>query len=445
MRGSAKKGVAQPRKNLSRKERFSSVRGMRDILPEEQLYWRRVISVAEKAAEGFGCQRIDTPVLEYTNLFERTVGDGTDIVEKEMYTFLTKGKDRVTLRPELTASIARAFIEHGMDRRPQPVKLYSIGPIFRYERPQEGRYRQSHQVDVEVFGRSDAMLDAQVIQLASFMLNKAGIKNWGLLINSIGCAKCRKPYIRSLTSYFRSHSSTLCPNCKIRLKKNPLRVLDCKEPRCKVLAAGAPQLINSLCEECHDHFKTVLEYLDELKMTYEIDPTLVRGLDYYNRTVFEMVTNDEATREKYALAGGGRYDGLIKQLGGKEIPGIGFAAGIERITIELSRNQKTAGEKKKSQVFLIQLGELGKRKSLCLFNDLQKAGISVAESFGKGSIKAQLRSADKSGADLALIIGQKEALDNTVIVRDMNVGSQEVVPQDRIIERVKKLIKQKTS
>lgn len=432
-------------KGSSKREKFATVRGMKDILPDEQGWWKKILTVAEKMCESFGCSRIDTPIVEPAALFERTVGEGTDIVEKEMYTFVTKGKDRVTLRPELTASIARAYIEHGMDRRPQPVKLYSTGPIFRYERPQEGRYRQAHQIDVEVFGRVDALLDAQIIQLAMLILSKSGIKNVELLINSIGCPKCRKPYIRSLTNYLKSRPASLCGDCKKKLKKNPLRVLDCKDLKCKQFVSGAPQIINALCEECHAHFKSVLDYVDELKISYQIDATLVRGLDYYNRTVFEVIATDPNTRDKYALLGGGRYDGLIRQLGGRNTPGIGFAIGIERLVKELMKTERGLEDKKTSQVFLIQLGDLAKKKSLKLFNELQRAGVMVAESFGKGSLKAQLKAADRARSHLALIIGQKEALDNTVIVRDMTVGAQEIIPQAKVIERVKKILKQKSA
>jgi len=437
--------MAAGTKGSSKREKFATVRGMKDILPEEQGWWKKVLSVAERICEGFGCSRIDTPIVEPAALFERTVGEGTDIVEKEMFTFVTKGKDRVTLRPELTASIARAYIEHGMDRRPQPVKLYSTGPIFRYERPQEGRYRQAHQIDVEVFGREDALLDAQIIQLAMLILTKSGIKQAELLINSIGCAKCRRPYIRSLVNYLKSRPANLCGDCKKKLKTNPLRVLDCKDERCKLFVKGAPQIINSLCEECHAHFKSVLDYIDDLKIGYQIDATLVRGLDYYNRTVFEVIATDPNTREKYALLGGGRYDGLVRQLGGRNTPGIGFAIGIERLVKELMKTEHYIEDKKASQVFLIQLGDMAKKKSLKLFNELQRSGIMVSESFGKGSLKAQLKAADRARSHLALIIGQKEALDNTVIVRDMTVGAQEIIPQAKVIERVKKILKQKSA
>ena len=441
-------------------KKINSLRGMRDILPEEQPFWEKLNKIASTTTKSFGYSRIDTPLLEMTDLFERGVGAGTDIVEKEMYTFQTRGKDRVTLRPEFTAGIARAFIENGMARWPKPVKLFSTGSLFRYERPQEGRYREHHQIDVEALGGADPILDAQVILLAHTIITKAGIKDPKLLINSIGCPNCRKPYLKELLKYYQKHKRSICKDCKLRLKKNPLRLLDCKESKCQPILNGAPQLINSLCEECHPHFKALLEYLDELNLEYFIDSTLVRGLDYYTKTVFEFVSSDAQSRESYSLGGGGRYDGLIKLLGGQDMPGIGFGIGMERLVLEM---KKMAEEKEKAQkektkektkgkpvgnhaeniIFLVQLGDLGKKKSLSLYRELQQGNVQVLESFGRGSIKSQLKAADRSGAKLAVIIGQKEALDETVIVRDMEVGSQEIIPQAKLMDYIKKILKKK--
>ncbi|MBD3244693.1 MAG: histidine--tRNA ligase [Candidatus Moranbacteria bacterium] len=428
------------------KKRFSkpplALRGMRDILPKEQIYWDKIRKTLPKVAKDFGFKRIDTPLLEQMELFKRTVGEGTDIVEKEMYTFITKGKEKVALRPEFTASIVRAFLENGMDRWPKPVKIYSMGPLFRYERPQEGRYRQHHQLDFEIFGRKDPLVDAQIILVGAYLLKKLGItKRTKILISSIGCLECRKPYIKKLVEYFKNHKSGLCKDCKNRLKKNPLRILDCKEAACEPITNKAPKLIDSLCQECHNHFKKTLSYLEEVNLKYEIDPSLVRGLDYYNRTVFEIVARDKEGNNKYALLGGGRYDGLAEILGGKQIPAIGFGSGIERIVTELMQNQKKEKVKEKKRVFIVGFGELGKKKAFQLFNDLLSSGINLRESLGRDSIKAQLKVADKEKARLALIIGQKEALDETVILRDMQIGSQEIIPRDKILKQVKKMLR----
>ncbi|MEA3273083.1 MAG: histidine--tRNA ligase [Patescibacteria group bacterium] len=423
-------------------EKPVSLKGMHDILPQDQIYWNKIRNSINTMAENFGYQRIDTPILEKADLFERSVGEGTDIVDKEMYTFRTKGKDKVTLRPELTASIVRAYIERGLSRWPKPVRLYSMGPIFRYEKPQAGRYREHHQIDFEVFGRQDPLLDAQLILLVDTILKKIGIKNYQLLVNSIGCPKCRKAYLKQLVNYFKPHKKKLCADCQKRLTKNPLRILDCKQNKCQPFIEGAPQIINSLCGECHDHFKAMLEYLDELELQYVIDPSLVRGLDYYNRTVFEFVPNPTRDGNNASLAGGGRYDGLVRQLGGKRTPAMGFGMGIERLILELKKGHLPK-KVKKNLVFLIQLGELGKKKSLKLLSVLQKAGMPVTESFGKDSIKSQLKIANKVGARLALIIGQKEALDGTVIIRDMQTGSQKIVVETKIMEQLKKELRKK--
>jgi histidyl-tRNA synthetase len=427
------------------KEKIASLKGMHDILPQEQVYWEKIRESISKMADNFGYQRIDTPILEKANLFERSIGESTDIIEKEMYVFYTRGKDRVVLRPEFTASIARAYMEKGFSRQPKPVKLYSIGPVFRYDNPQAGRYREHHQIDFEVFGRKDPLLDAQMILLADTILKRLGVKNYHLAVNSIGCPNCRKAYLKVLSSYLKQYRTKLCSDCKRRLAKNPLRVLDCKQEKCQPYIEGAPQIINFLCEKCHDHFKAMLEYLDELELQYVIDPSLVRGLDYYNRTVFEFVSDSDTDDEKigFSLAGGGRYDGLIKQLGGERTPAVGFGIGIERLIIELKKNHPLEKKVNKNLVFLIQLGEMGKKKSLRILKEFQRLGMPVAESFGKGSIKSQLKIANKIGAKLALIIGQKEALDNTVIVRNMEVGSQKIISGDKIIEKLKKMLKKK--
>ncbi len=417
-------------------------RGMRDILPSQQEYWNRVRMVLDKEYPKYGFGRIDIPVMEYSNLFVRSIGEGTDLIDKEIYTFVTKGKDKVALRPEMTAGIARAYIQHGMNVLPKPVKLFSTGPVYRYDRPQEGRYREHFQANFDIFGEEDSVLDAQLIQLAYRILGALGLKNIQFQINSIGCPDCRKEYIDMLVSYFDSKKKKLCKTCKTRLKTNPLRILDCKEDKCVQVSVNSPQTVDHLCNGCRDHFKSLLEYLDELELPYAINPQLVRGLDYYTRTVFEIWSSDEEGKKK-SLGGGGRYDKLIESLGGEPTPAIGFALGIDRLVLEMKRVKAKSYESPKPRIFIAQLGNLAKKKSLKLFSNLEKEGILIAESFGRGSLKSQLRTANRMGVEMTIIIGQKEALDETVIMKNMITGTQETVPQEKVLNAMRKILKTK--
>lgn len=415
-------------------------RGMRDLLPGDQPYWNQLRRVLSRISLEYGFQRIDTPAVEYANLFIRSIGKGTDIVDKEMYIFTTKGGDKVALRPELTAGLGRAYIQHGMNVLSKPVKLFSTGPVYRYDRPQEGRYREHFQANFDAFGEQDPILDAQLIQLAHRVVTSVGIKNIQFQINSIGCPKCRKEYQELLVAYFESKKQKLCLNCKKRLEINPLRILDCKEDKCIQVAVTAPQSVDRLCIECRVHFKSLLEYLDELDLPYVINPRLVRGLSYYTKTVFEIWSGDEEGK-KHSLGGGGRYDHLIEELGGEHTPAIGFGLGMDRLVQEMKRVHAKMYIEPKPRVFLAQLGDLAKKKSLNVFAELQKNGILTAESFGRGSLKSQLRVADRLGVEITLIIGQKEALDETVIVKDMVSGTQETVNHERLIVAVRKILK----
>lgn len=417
-------------------------RGMRDILPNEQEYWNRIRMVLDKEYPKYGFGRIDIPLVEYSNLFVRSIGKGTDLIDKEIYTFVTKGKDKVALRPEITAGMARAFIQHGMNVLSKPVKLFCMGPVYRYDRPQEGRYREHWQANFDIFGEEDSVLDAQIIQLAHRILGNLGLKNIQFQINSIGCPDCRKEYIEMLISYFESKKKKLCKTCKGRLKANPLRILDCKEDKCVQVSSSAPQTVDHLCNGCRDHFKNLLEYLDELELPYAINPQLVRGLDYYTRTVFEIWSTDEDGKKK-SLGGGGRYDKLIESLGGEPTPAIGFALGMDRLVLEMKRVKAKSYENPKPRIFIAQLGSLAKKKSLKLFSELEKEGILIAESFGRGSLKSQLRTANRIGVEMTIIIGQKEALDETVIIKNMVTGTQETIPQEKVLNAVKKTLKNK--
>ncbi|MFZ5559527.1 MAG: histidine--tRNA ligase [Patescibacteria group bacterium] len=432
---------SKPRKPRFAKIRVQAPKGTHDILPPEQKYWDKIRMVVAQVANSYGFERIDTPIFEDVKLFTKSIGQSTDIIEKQIYTFKTKGGEHLALRPEFTAGIVRAYIEHGMKNLPQPVKLYSIGPVFRHDKPQAGRYRQFHQLNFEVIGDPSEVSDVQIIQVFISILKKLNLKKFTLYINSLGCLLCAPKYKKTLINFYRQRLNKLCRDCRRRFNENPLRLLDCKNERCKKLAGGAPQILDFLCDECRNHFKKVLEILDDLEVPYILNPYLVRGLDYYTKTVFEIWEDKEDTAQG-ALLGGGRYDNLVEMFKGKPTPAVGAAAGIERIIISLKKQDIKVSEIEKPKVFMVQLGELGKRKSLKLFEEFQRKGIKVGEAFSKPSIKSQLKIADKEGAKIALILGQKEALEDNIIIRDMTSGVQETVPIEKVINEVKKRLKE---
>jgi len=423
-----------------RKPKFQSVVGMHDILPEDQKYFKKIYDTVSNIAGFYGYGRIDTPVVEDAELFSKGIGVSTDIVKKEMYTLRTKGGDLLALRPEWTAPIVRAYIENGMQSLPQPLKIWYWGPCFRYEHPQAGRYRQFWQFGFEVLGEKGAVIDAQIIQIFYSILRELKLKNLIVEINSIGDNQCRPYYKKLLANYFKSRASSLCLDCRRRLQENVLRILDCKEEKCQPLKADAPQILDHLCEECRAHFKEVLEFLDEIGLPYRLNPYLVRGLDYYTKTVFEIFSEKE-NENQVALAGGGRYDKLVKLLGGRDTAGCGAAAGIERMVNLMKASDANFPETGEAQIFFAQLGGLAKKKGLNLLEEFRKAKIGVAESFGRDSLKAQLARADKLGVKYTLILGQKEALEGTMIIRDMGSGKQEIVKLEKVVEAVKKRIK----
>ena len=429
---------------MSAKNKFQSLTGMHDVLPEDQVYFKKVQKAVESVSNYYSFQKIETPILEDVEVFAKAVGSDTDIVGKEMYTFRTKGGDMVALRPEGTAPIMRSYIEHGMHNLPQPIKLWYMGPFFRYERPQAGRFRQFHQFGFEAIGEGNPSIDGQIIQISYDILKELGFKNITIEVNSIGDSECRPYFKKILTSYFKSKKSSLCAECQRRLKENPLRILDCKEEKCQMVKAGAPQIIDHLCENCHAHFKQVLEFLDELELPYVLNPYLVRGLDYYTKTVFEVVEKSEDGTSLGTLIGGGRYDNLSKLMGGHETPACGCAGGIERIvTLMKARNTPDKPNKDEAKIFLAQLGQLAKRKSMKLFEEFRAAKIPVAESFSKDSLKAQLRTANKLGIKWVLIFGQKEALEEFITLRDMDTGTQKEIKLDKVVEEMKNKISKK--
>lgn len=416
-------------------------KGMRDILPEDQKYWRHIMKKAEPLLEFFGFEKIETPILESTELFARSVGEGTDIVEKEMFTLRTKGGDSLTLRPESTASVARAYIENGMSVRPHPVKLYYVGPMFRHDQPQQGRFRQFYQLGAESIGDGSEAVDAELIFLAWKLLDSLGIDDYNVHINSIGDASCRPAYMKALKDYYKNRIKKVCGTCKVRFKTNILRMLDCKEEGCKELVKEAPQMVDYLDDDCKRHFKHVLEFLDEAKVPYILNPHLVRGLDYYTRTVFEFVPEENIGSQSTIIAGG-RYDRLIDMLGGSKTPSAGWAIGLDRLVMIMKeKNISVPDLRPKPKVFLAQLGDAAKRKSLMLFEALRKAGVETKSSLGRDSIKSQLRIAHRLGVKFTLILGQKEALDSTIILRDMDASTQETIPLEKIVDEVKKRLK----
>jgi len=423
------------------KSKFQVVTGMHDILPDDYKYYEKVSDVARSIAEFYNFNRIETPILEDSELFVKGTGATTEIVQKQMYALKTKGGDSLTLRPEGTPPVIRSYLENGMANWPQPVKLWYYGPFFRYEKPQAGRYRQFWQLGFEVIGHGTPIVDAQIIQIYYNILKELKLENIIIEINSIGDPMCRPYYRKTLASYLRSRNSVLCPECKIRVKENPLRILDCKNEKCQQVRAQAPQVMDHLCDECKAHFKEVLEYLEEIGLPYRLNPYLVRGLDYYTRTVFEIYQEGKENQGQTALGGGGRYDGLVKMLGGKDTPAMGGGLGVDRIVLAMKAADIKVGEEKQVKVFLAQLGVLGKKKCLKLCEELRQADISVGESFDRDSLKSQLKIADKYGAKFTLLLGQKEALEGSIILRDMETGKQESLKLDVAVAEIKKRFK----
>jgi histidyl-tRNA synthetase len=434
--------MSRKHKNFS----FQNPKGMSDILPHEQPYWQLVRSAFSNIASFYNFGRVDTPVLEDRALFEKGIGAATDIVEKEMYTLKTAGGDTLVLRPEGTAPVMRAYIQNGLFTHSQPVRLYYLAPMFRHESPQKWRYRQFHQAGLEVIGDSSPIYDAQVIMLFAKVLQELGITNFVVKINSIGDRGCRAQYRNRLRAYYKDKLHKLSKESRARFAIDPIRVLDSKNPDDIALREKAPVIIDDLSPVCHAHFKSVLEFLDALNIPYHLDPYLVRGLEYYNRTVFEIEpqrAGDDVPGSQSALVAGGRFDYLAELLGGRATPSVGGAMGIERV-IEYGKARGVLKVKDEAPVvFVVQLGDLAKRKALMLLEQFRKAGMRASESFGKESIKAQLKVADKVGALFSLIIGQKEAHEDNVIIRDMKSGAQETVPVEKIIDVIRKKVAKK--
>jgi histidyl-tRNA synthetase len=409
---------------------FKAPRGTADILPQEQAYWSYIRHRASALCQLYGYERIDTPVFEESGLFVRTIGQGTDIVEKEMYTFQDRGGNSMTLRPEGTAPVCRAYLEHGLYNQPQPVKLYYFFSIYRYERPQKGRYREHRQFGCEALGDGDPALDAEIIDLAWQLLQSLGLKGLSLQLNSIGCRACRPPYLEEIRDYYANRKGRLCPDCRSRFDRNPLRLLDCKQLACQAMAEAAPRSIDYLCPECGSHFNQLRKYLGLMGLPYELNHRLVRGLDYYTKTVFEIQPEEEGAQS--TLLGGGRYDDLIQELGGKPTPGIGFGTGLERIALNLKKQAVPIPPLSRPQVFIAYIGDEAKDEATRLAAELRRTGTGAIVAPGEKSLKAQLRQANSLGMSQTVIIGEEEMGTGTAILRDMVSGKQERVPRESL-------------
>jgi len=415
--------------------KYTAPRGTQDVLPEDQPYWRYVKQRAHHIAALYGYQQIDVPMFEETSLFVRGVGEGTDIVDKEMYSFEDKGGSELTLRPEFTAGLVRAYIEHGMHTLSQPVKLYAIGPIFRYERPQAGRFRQHTQFNIEAFGEIDPALDAEIMEVARHLCADLGFGGLSFQVNSTGCPKCRPHYVSLLVDYYRDHEKEICEDCRRRLERNPLRVLDCKIESCQPIIAGAPHIVDYLCEECAAHFQALQQYLRVLDRSYTVNHRLVRGLDYYQKTVFEVWSQDIGAQS--AVFGGGRYDGLAELLGGPPTPGIGFGSGIERLILAMKAQEIEVPALPQPRISIAALSEEAKRQGVRLLADMRSADLGAVIAFGDRSLRSQLREADKQQVRYVVMIGEDELRDHQVTIRDMSTRDQYTVPMGEIVDWLK--------
>lgn len=405
---------------------YKAPRGTFDILPEEYAYWEYVQEKATALCRLYGYQPLNTPIFEDAQLFTKTVAEGTDIVDKEMYVFEDKSGQKLALRAEGTAPVCRAYLEHGLFNLAQPVRLYYIGPTFRYERPQFGRYRQHHQFGFEALGEADPALDAEVIEMAQQFFCLLGLSRFTILLNSIGCKLCRPKYLEVLKEHYSHHADRLCPDCQVRLARNPLRLLDCKNTSCQEIAKTAPKILDYLCPECQLHFQSVQEYLGTMSIPFQLNHRLVRGLDYYTKTVFEIEPREKGGQT--TLGGGGRYDNLIESIGGKPTPAVGFAAGFERIILHLKKQKLDISPLPRPDIFIAYLGEKAKIEALKIASELRRSGIAIIMATGDKSLRGQLRQANSLGIAYALILGEQEVSKRNVVLRDMKNGEQKSIP-----------------
>jgi len=409
-------------------------KGTQDILPEDISKWYYIEDVIKEILNKYGYKEIRTPFFEYTELFVRGIGESTDIVTKEMFTFLDRKGRSLTLRPEGTAPVVRAYLENSMSRISKVIKLFYIGPMFRCEKPQAGRFRQFNQFGIEIIGTISPAADAEVIITALDVYKKLGLKNLEILINSVGCKKCRADYIQKLKKYLKNKKDSLCSECKERYIKNPLRVLDCKKGSCKKTIEEAPLITENLCQECELHFAEVKSYLNDQKIIFHENPRLVRGLDYYTKTAFEIISGELGAQN--AIAGGGRYDDLVEELGGKPTPAVGFAAGTERMIIALEQQKVELPKKKGLDIFVAKINEINQNKAFRLLQKIRNTGLSADMDYSEGSLKSQMRIANKIGARYTVIVGEEELSKNMVILRNMQTKEQKEIKIDNLINEL---------
>ena len=412
-----------------------AIRGTHDILPGEVERWQRVEAVSRRLFERYGYAEVRTPIIEREELFAKGTGETTDIVQKEMYAFTDKGGERITLRPEATPSLVRAFVEHSLEQAMASPKIYLFGPMFRYERPQKGRYRQFHQLDVEVFGVSDPAVDAEVVDLAWALVGELEIANAELVMNSVGCPACRPAFGEALIKALGEDVARLCGDCQRRAGMNPLRIFDCKVPQDQPIIDALPHSVDYLCDACRDHFAAVERHLGMYGIPYRVSHRLVRGLDYYTRTTFEILAGNIGAQN--AILGGGRYDGLVKQLGGPDRVGIGFAAGIERLVLAMPDGARDDGRR---PLFVAAMGEPARESALALLRDLRRAGLEAHMEYEGRSIKSQMKRADRLKAAFALILGDDELASGVVSVKDMTKGDQARVSRDAVVNHCRALV-----
>lgn len=397
-----------------------AIKGTKDVLPSEVYKNQYIEATCLGVAENFGYKEIRTPMFEHTELFQRGVGDTTDVVQKEMYTFDDKGGRSITLRPEGTAGAVRSYLENGLCNEALPQKVCYVGPCFRYEKPQAGRLREFHQFGIECFGTASPLADAEMISLASRIFDELGIQELSLEINSIGCPTCRAEYHKALKEYFSSRKDELCPTCQDRLERNPMRILDCKSPVCSEIAKDAPVVTDYLCDECREHFDSVRKYLDAMNIAYTINPKIVRGLDYYTKTVFEFVSN--AIGSQGTVAGGGRYDGLVDELGGQKTPSLGFAMGLERLQLVMDAQGCAYPEPSTPDLFIVAMGEKAQLKAIEIAKDMRAEGYCALYDLNQRSLRAQMKYADKLGAKFNVVIGDNEVEQGTAKLKNMKTG-----------------------
>lgn len=414
---------------------ISSIRGFNDILPPETYIWQHIEKEARDVFATYGFSEIRVPIVEKTGLFSRSIGETTDIVEKEMYTFADRHGEAITLRPEGTAPVVRAYIEHKLYGADPVAKFYYLGPMFRYERPQKGRFRQFHQIGAEVFGIDDPGIDAETLEMLIALFQRLGLEGVSLQINSLGCKECRPLYKEKLLNFLSDKKANLCPDCQRRYEINPLRTLDCKSQGCIEITSHAPSILDAVCEECKTHFEKVKEYLALSQVSFSVNPKMVRGLDYYIRTTFEITALGLGSQN--AVAAGGRYDGLVKSLDGPDMPGFGFAIGMERLAMLLQDKGHWAENKRQGLVFMIILGDKAEKAAIPLIKTLRQKGMRIERDYGNKSMKSQMKRADKLGAKFVLILGENELASNSIMVKNMETGSQEQVALDKIEERLR--------